>query len=249
MRTCLQLAAALLLSATSGGAQVSNPNNLIAPPPPPPNHQSPQVKDDLQWLWPFTRPTPNGRAYDLRLDARFQSTLTRELKQPQAMWGSDPAHRPTLATIIPLFLTQYGAVNSKDGRYVIVDGCVPSFCPSAGLLWIDLGQPQSRTTPLMVFAATSWIAENRPANQLGATYELWLFSNHDLNPDAMPAALTESISDWNIRLAAAHRLVPHVTKALLIEPDGSPHNLNPEAIGANTIAPQIDTVTPQSTDN
>ena len=247
MRTALQLAAALLLTAAGARAQISSPDTLIAPLPAPPSHQRPIGTDDLQWLWPFTRPTPLGRAADLRVDARFQAMLSREFKQPQAMWGADPDHRPALATIIPLFLSQHGAVNSKTARYITIDGCVPSFCPSAGLLWIDLGQPPS--SPLMVFAATSWIAENRAANQPGASYQLWLFANRALDADALPPALTEGISDWNIRLAAAHRLVPHITQALLVEPDGTPHTLNPESAGANTIAPQLDTVTSQPTDN
>ncbi|QMV18060.1 hypothetical protein GOB94_04665 [Granulicella sp. 5B5] len=249
MRTALQLAAALLLTAASVRAQVSNPDNLVAPPPQPPQHIHPQVTDDLQWLWPFTRPDPIGRASDLRVDSRFQDMLHREFKQPQAMWGVDPQHRPALATIIPLFLSQYGEVTTKDARYISIDGCVPSFCPSAGLLWIDLGHPESHTGPLMVFAATMWVAEGRASNQPGAAYTLWLFSNHNLDPNALPLALTTGISDWSARLAAAHRLVPHVTQALLVEPTGSAQSLNPSAVGANTLPPQIDTVTPAPTDN
>lgn len=249
MRLALQLAAALLLTAASARAQVSNPDNLIAPPPHAPSHFKPQLTDDMQWLWSFTRPAPVGRASDLRLDARFQDALHREFKQPQGMWGTNPNHRPALSNIIPLFLTQYGAVSTQGNRYITVDGCVPSFCSSAGLLWIDLGQPRRDTSPLMVFAATMWIASGHAANQPGADYTLWLFSNRSLDPNDLPVALTNSISDWNVRLAAAHRLVPHVTQALLIEPTGSAESLNPSTIGANTITPQIDTVTPPPTDN
>jgi hypothetical protein len=101
----------------------------------------------------------------------------------------------------------------------------------------------------MVFAATTWIAEGRGANEPGANYEMWLFPNRNVDPNALPIALTTSISDWNARLAAAHRLVPHVTQALLVEPDGSPHELNADLAGANTIAPQTDTVTPQPEGN
>jgi hypothetical protein len=52
-----------------------------------------------------------------------------------------------------------------------------------------------------------------------------------------------------VRLAAAHRMVPHIAHALLVEPDGTPAALNPELAGANTIAPQPDTVTPAAPDN
>ena len=73
------------------------------------------------------------------------------------MWGPPNTHEP-LATIIPLFLTQYGAVSATDNRYLTIDGCVPSFCAASGLLWIDLGRPH----PLAVFAAVNWDPQPTP---------------------------------------------------------------------------------------
>ena len=250
MRNSIQYAAGLLLfGAATACAQIKTPLSEIPQPPQPRSQVNPLTKDDLQWLWPYTRPTPLGRAADLRLDERFQSLVTRELKQPQAMWGGSAEHRPALATIVPLFVSRYGTVTATDNRYVSVDGCVRDLCSSAGLLWMDLGMPGARTKPLMVFAATTWIAEGHSANEPGADYELWIFPNRTIDPNALPVALTTSISDWNARLAASHRLVPHVKQALLVEPDGSPHTLNADLAGANTIAPQIDTVTPQPEGN
>jgi hypothetical protein len=238
MRIALQLAAALLLTtAAATSAQVSNPDKLVSPPPTRTPHQRPQPTDDLQWLWPFTKPAPIGRADDLRVNGRFQSLLTREFKQPQAMWGSDPNHPPALATIVPLFITKYGAVSSSSNRYITIDGCVPSFCSAAGLLWIDT----QGHDPLIVFVATNWITASAAANEPG--------SNRNIDPSSLPFALKTSIADWSARLAAAHRLVPHVTRALLVEPSGAPFALDPELAGANTLAPQPDTVTPQPTDN
>jgi len=247
MRKTLQLAAAILLTTAvaAASAQVSNPDKLISPPPTAHTRQHVQPTDDLQWLWPFTKPVPIGRADDLRVDGRFQSLLTREFKQPQAMWGSDPNQHPALANIVPLFVTKYGAVSSSSNRYITVDGCVPTFCSAAGLLWIDT----QGHDPLIIFAATNWITASAAANEPGAGYELWLYSNKSIDPNSLPFALKTSIADWSARLAAAHRLVPHVTRALLVEPNGAPFALDPELAGANTIAPQPDTVTPQQTDN
>jgi hypothetical protein len=247
MTSAFKLAAALLLTTAvdAARAQVSDPNKLVGHPPAARAHQRPQPTDDLQWLWPFTRPTPIGRADDLRIDQHFQTLLVREFKQQQAMWGSDPNHHPSLASIVPLFVTKYGAVSSTDNRYIIVDGCVPSFCNAAGMLWIDT----QGDNPLVIFTAINWTASGTPANEPGAEYEMWLYANRNIDPNALPFTLTSAIADWNARLAAAHRLVPHITHALLIEPSGAPYALNPELVGANTIAPQPDTVTPQPTEN
>ena len=243
MRSFFQLAAAGLLSGVvAAGAQITNPDTLIAPPPKPPaQHQRPgTMSTDLQWLWAFTRPAPIGRADDLRLDPRFQDLLKRSFKQPQAMWGS-MENPPSLATVIPLFLTQYGEVTAEQDRILTVDGCVPSFCPAHGMLWIDLGTAH----PLMVFVGVNWTTENRPTDDVAADYDLWLFPSRNLPADAFPLELAQSISRWDARLAAAHRLVPHIARAVIVEPDGTPQALDPQLAGANTLKPQPDTVTPK----
>jgi hypothetical protein len=248
MPKCLHLAATLLLTGAMAHAQVSSPDKLIGQPPTPQHRQPPKPTDDLQWLWQYAKPAPIGSASDLRLDERFQSLLRRNFTQPQAMWGTNPEHRSALASVIPLFVSKYGAVTAEDNRYLTVDGCVPSFCPAAGLLWIDLGIVGAGAHPLMVFAGVNWNPENRTTDEAAAEYELWLFPNRNLDPNALPLALTESIAHWNIRLAAAHRLVPHIAHALLVEPNGSPYAIDPQLAGANNIAPQPDTITPH-TDN
>jgi len=247
MKFLSQLAAALLLfAATAACAQIGNPDDLVAHPPknPAANHARPtNLPDDLQWMWAFAKPGPTGRADDLRLDARFQLLLSREFKQPQAMWGT-PKYGLPLATVIPMFVMQHGAVTAERNRYLAIDGCVPDFCAAHGLLWIDLSHAQQ---PLMVFAGVDWTSENHPTDEAAANYNLWLFPNRELSPNELPIALTEAISHWDARLASAHRLVPHISHALIVEPDGKPFALDPQLAGANTIAPQTDTTTPHET--
>ncbi len=247
MRFTVQLAAALLVLISRGSAslpaQITNPDALVAPAPRPPRHMRAKPVDDLQWLWRYAHPEPVGRPNDLRVDGRFQALLAREFKQPQAMWEAPGGHE-SLASIIPIFLTRYGEVNAAQNRYITVDGCVPRFCPAAGLLWIDLGTAH----PLMVFAAVNWTGVGHTTAETSAEYNLWLYPNRDLSPDEIPLALNDAIAQWNARLAAAHRLVPHISHALLVEPNGSPVALSPQMVGANTLAPQIDTATPPEPD-
>ncbi|MGI4829880.1 MAG: hypothetical protein ACRYFU_17045 [Janthinobacterium lividum] len=242
MRSLLHLVAfSLLTTAALTSAQITNPNDLVSGPPKPPRTRE-RAKaantGNLQWLWQYAQPVPNGNAVALRGDDRFEALLEDNFKQPQALWGK----RIPLSTIIPRFIARYGEINSKSNRYLMVDGCVPSFCAAHGMLWMDLGAPE----PLMVFAAVDWTTEDHTVDQLNADYNLWLFPSRQLSADALPLMLTESISDWDARLASAHRAVPHVVHAILVEPNGDPFPLNPALAGANTLPPQPDTVTPKT---
>ncbi len=246
MRFIFYIAAALLvLPATRTPAQITSSDKLIAPPPRNPAQQqrlrpAENSSGALQWLWQYTRPEPLGEAANLRVDARFQAFLQSAFPQPQSMWGPPGSQEP-LATVIPLFLTQHGQVTAADNRYIAMDGCVPHFCAASGLLWIDLGTPH----PLSVFAAVNWDPNAHSTEQSQANYNLWLFASRPISPDALPFALTEAIAHWNIRLAASHRLVPHIQHALVVEPDGRLFALHPDRIGANVIAPQPETSTSQ----
>ncbi len=240
MRRTLQLAslALLLTGAAATGAQITSPDTLVAPPPHNPARTPLTGRDSLQWLWAFAQPEPIGRATDLRLDARFHALLADEFHRPQAMWGDNPAgHNEPLDSVIPLFLSQFGTVTTQENRYLSLDGCVPSFCAAHGLLWFDLGTPH----PLIVFAAVNWLPESHSTSERAADYDLWLFPNRELSADELPLPLTEALAHWDSRLSAAHRIVPHIVHAVLIEPSGTPYALKPELAGANTIAPQPDT--------
>ena len=225
-------------------AQITNPDDMVSgpPKPPPPRSRSHEHgAGNVQWLWRYAQPAPNGNAVALRVDERFASLLANSFRQPQAFWGKNVP----LSAAIPRFLDRYGAVNAKDNRYLTVDGCVPSFCAAHGMLWIDMGA----TDPLLVFAAVDWTTETHTTDEAQANYNLWLFTNRQVSADALPFALTQAIADWDARLASAHRGVPHVAHALLVEPDGQPFPLTPALVGANTLPPQPDTRTPKPTDN
>ena len=246
MRSAVQFVVLSLAiaGATCGRAQISNPNDMVSgPPKPPPVRQRARgvSSGSLQWIWRYTQPVPNGNAVALREDERFAALLAASFKQQQAFWGKNVP----LATAIPRFLARYGEVNTKDNRYVIVDGCVPSFCAAHGLLWVDL----SAADPLLVFAAVNWTGEGRTTDDPEAAYDLWLFTNRQVSADALPLAMTEAIADWDARLASAHRGVPHVVHALLVEPDGQRYAVKPTLVGANTMPPQPDTITPKPSDD
>ena len=247
MRYILQLAALLLLTAVNarGGAQIFDPNKLVVGPPRPHTQAQPRPRKDssgnLQWLWQYAQPVPEGNAVALWNDDRFPTLLAAEFKQPQAFWGK----QVPLADVIPRFLSRYGEINSTSNRFLTIDGCVPSFCAAHGMLWIDLGQ----SDPLLVFAAVNWTTENHTPDEASADYNLWLFASRPMPADALPFALTTAISDWDARLAQAHRGVPHIANAILVEPDGKPFALNPKMAGANTLPPQIDTATPRTPDS
>lgn len=249
MRRTLQLAALALPFAllAAARAQITDPDKLVAPPPRnPAQHHTLNSSGDLQWMWQYVKPEPLGRAADLRMDARFQLLLAQDFHRPQAMWGEHQAgHSEPLDAIIPLFLARYGAVAAEQNRYLTIDGCVPSFCAAHGLLWVDLGSPH----PLVVFAAVNWTTQGHTTEEPGAAYNLWLFPSRELSADALPFALTTSLAHWDAHLAAAHRMVPHIAHAVLIEPSGAPYALDPQMAGANSIAPQPDTVTPHDADN
>jgi hypothetical protein len=240
MRRNLQLAAlALLLTAVVGmRAQITSPDTL-GPKTPRNPARGPVTKptDSLQWLWVFAKPEPIGRASDLRLDARFQALLANDFNRPQAFWGPEPGQNQPLDAVIPLFLSRYGTVTTQQNRYLSIDGCVPDFCAAHGLLWVDLGTPH----PLIIFAAVNWSPESHTTGEAAANYNLWIYPNRELSADNIPLAFAESLSHWDARLAAAHRLVPHIKHALLVEPGGAPYALIPTLVGANTIAPQPDT--------
>ena len=244
MRYTRHLAALALLtvSGATACAQIADPNSLVVGPPRPHTQQPPRPRKDnvgnLQWLWQYAQPVPNGNAVALWNDDRFPTLLTAEFKQPQAFWGKQVA----LADVIPRFLSRYGEINTKDNRYLTVDGCVPSFCAAHGMLWVDLGQPD----PLLVFAAVNWTTEAHTTDEASADYNLWLFASRQLSADALPFALTTAVSDWDARLAQAHRGVPHIVNAILVEPDGKPFALNPKMAGANTLPAQVDTATPRT---
>ena len=219
MRRHLQLAVAFLLltGAVATSAQIFK-------------HKEKKPKENVQWLWQYGPPPAEGRENALVLDPRFLPFLAQYLTAPQTFW----AKNKTLADTALDFLSVPGKVIADQNRYLSITGCVFRFCPDRGLLWVDLGLPR----PLVVFAAINWIQQNKTPDQPGAEYTLWVFSNNALDPDHIPAALTRSIARWTAEPPLGSTILQTITTAVLVDPDGKPHQITPAAIGANTIEQQ-----------
>ena len=185
------------------------------------HHDKPQA-EDMQWLWQYTKPAPNGNENALIWDARFKPFLASHLTAPQSFWNKNES----LADTAFEFLGHPRSFVADDNRYITATGCVQKFCPSRGLLWIDLGAAH----PLVVFAATDWISENKATDQAGAAYTLWVFSNRVLDPAHLPRPLTRSVAPWAVE-PIADGTVEQIASVILVDPDGQPHQIQPADIG------------------
>lgn len=210
MRHTFQLAAAaLLVAGTASYAQMHLHSN------------KPQV-EDLSWMWQYTRPLPKGDEAALRADTHFKPFLAKHLTAPQTFWSRGKS----LADTAFEFLERPQTVVADGNRYITATGCVQAFCPSRGLLWVDLGA----THPLVIFATTNWIAENKTTDQIGATYTLWIFSSRALDPIHLPPPMTHSVASWAVE-PIADGTVEQIATVILVDPDGQPHQIQPAAIG------------------
>jgi hypothetical protein len=232
MRRTLQIAVtALLFAATVSHAQIPTPG------PPPPQTSLPQIKKDkkqpkenVEWLWQYSPPPPEGRENELVLDLRFRPFLAQELTAPQTFWGNPRTGYKTLAETALDFLSVPDKVLADNNRYLTVTGCVFRFCPSRGMLWVDLNGPPH----LVVFAAIDWIKDSKTPDQPGAEYTLWIFSNHPVDPEHIPAALIHSIARWTAQPPGGGKLIQQIRNAIIVDPDGTPHPIAPAVTGANT---------------
>ncbi len=218
MRCLRQFAAAALLLTTVPGvrAQIHLKQN------------KPQV-EDLSWMWQYTQPGPGSRENQLLWDARFKPFVETHLKARQTFWGKN---KP-LSEVVMEFLGVPGEVIGDDNRYLNANGCVPHFCLDRGLLWVDLGHPH----PLVAFAAIDWISDNKATDQSGAAYTLWLFSNRSIDPTHIPPALVRSITRWTSHPSSGSTELQNITRVFLVDPDGTPHPVAPDAIGAHNELP------------
>ena len=193
-------------------------------------------KANVEWLWQYGPPPAEGRENALVLDPRFQPFLAQYLTAPQTFWSQTGPKPKSLAETALDYLSVPGKVLADQNRYLSISGCVFRFCADRGLLWVDLGLPH----PLVVFAAINWVQQNKTPDQPGAEYTLWIFSNNALDPDHIPAALTHSIARWTAEPPLGSTVLQIITTAILVDPDGKPHQIKPAAIGANTIEPQTE---------
>ena len=222
MRFYLQLVAVLLMltpMATIGQISLSDLKKEKKPP-----------KENVEWLWQYGPPPSDGRENQLVLDPRFRPFLAQYLTAPQTFWGSQKAGYKSLADTALDFLSVPDKVIADDNRYVTATGCVYRFCPARGLLWVDLGSPH----PLVVFAAIDWVKDNKTPDQPDAEYTMWVFANHPVDPEHIPTALTHSIARWTGQPPPGSTVIQQISNAVLVDPDGTPHQITPATIGANT---------------
>jgi len=219
MRRLFQFAFALLLVATLAPA-------FAAPKPAPEN---------VEWIWQYTPDATNkdGRENDLLQDDRFRPFLDQFLTAPQTFWGTpvNGKYRSLASTALD-HLTVPDKVLADDNRYISISGCVVHFCPARGLLWIDL----NGTHHLVVFAAIDWIKADKPTSDPAAEYTLWVFPNQPLTIAANgaqhpPAALLKAIARWAAQPLPGSAIVQNITHAVLVDPDGTPHEVAPSALG------------------
>ena len=228
MRLSLQLAAALLLTTTLAHAQIHSPQ--IQP------KRDKKSREDIEWLWQYSPPPAEGRENDLIQDPHFKPFLARYLNAPQTFWGPPAGKSKSLADTAYDFLSVPGKVIADDDRYLTITGCVFKFCPNRGLLWVDLNSPH----PLVLFAAIDWVQENRTPSDPLATYTLWLFTSRTVSSDKsaetehLPAPFLKSLARWTAEPASGTNLLQNITHAILVDPDGTPHEVLPSTIGIRT---------------
>ena len=227
MRRTFHLAALLLITAATTHAQFRLPGAKEKPAKP--------HKSDLEWLWQYgpSDTDKQGRENELVQDPRFRPMLAQYLVAPQTFWGNplNGKYRPLADTALD-FLSVPNSVLADDNRYLSISGCVVHFCPSRGLLWVDLNAKE----PLLAFSAIEWIRDSKTTTQPEAEYTLWIFPNRTLNPepaslDRLPPALITSISRWSAEPMAGSGIVQNITHAILVDPDGTPHELPIAAVG------------------
>ena len=236
MRHSLQLAA-LLLTATTLYAQIHMPQL---------SHKEKDKGEDVSWLAPYANPAPDGRGSELTRDSRFKLFLRDHLTAHQIFWNENESLGDTAIE----FLGVPGQVVLDDNRYFSFDGCVPHFCPSRGLLFVDIGTPH----PLVVFVAIDWVKDNKVPGQTGAEYTLWLFSNRalniaggtdDANTEHVPPALIHTISRWAAQPTSGSTVLPNITHTVLVDPTGTPLQVPPASLGITPASKQTP-VTPET---
>jgi hypothetical protein len=229
MRSTLQFAAALLLAAiaaTPVRAQIHSPQI---------NLKKKEKRENLEWLWQYspTDKDKDGRQNELLQDPRFQPFLAHHLTAPQAFWGPAEAPRKSLADTAFDFLAVPGQVLADQDRYLTITGCVYHFCSNRGLLWVDLNQST------VLFAAIDWTTEDRTPDDPASTYTLWVFADQTLSPtpeapNRIPPAFLAAIRRWTAQPTPGSHHLQHITTAVLVDPDGTPHTLPPATLGVTT---------------
>jgi hypothetical protein len=202
------------------------------------------AREDVEWLWQYTPDAshPDGRENDLVQDTRFVPFLQQFLTTPQTFWGFPLNGRyRSLANTALDHLTVPGQVSADGNRYLTITGCTVHFCPARGMLWLDLGGAHDRNDShhLVVFAALDWSKQGLPTSDPAAEYTVWLFPDDPLTlaaPGAspaghLPAALIKALARWTAQPLAGSGIVQNITHAILVDPDGTPHEVPLSGLG------------------
>ena len=230
----LSIIASVITFATPARAQL-----LGAPPIPPKSKKQKDRAANLEWLWQYSPPPAEGRENELIQDPHFRPFLDQYLTAPQSFWGPNPTDpkspvHKSLPEAASDFLTIPGRVIADDNRYITITGAVRHRPASRGLLFADLNNPH----PLVLFAAIEWTRDDRPTDDPAAEYTLWLFPNQspgpESNPTSLPPALTRSLSRWVTSPLAGSGIQQKVTTAILVDPDGTPHQIPVPTAAATT---------------
>ena len=228
MRLSLQLATALLLTTTLAHAQIHSPQIQTK--------RDKKSREDIEWLWQYSPPPAEGRENDLIQDPHFKPFLAQYLTAPQTFWGPQTGKPKSLPDTAFDFLSVPGKVIADDDRYLTITGCVFKFCPNRGLLWVDLNSPH----PLILFAAIDWVQENHTPSDPAATYTLWLFTSRTISTDKaaetehLPSPFLKSLARWTAEPSSGSNTVQNITHAILVDPNGTPHEIAPSTIGILT---------------
>jgi hypothetical protein len=216
MGKCFQLAVvAVALMSGAACAQISNPDNLVAPlPRNPARPVAPVAAVDVQWLWHYAQPGEDELA--LLRDERFAALLRVSFQAPQSFWRDGAV--PLAEAAREHFGVAQSGVVAEGNRYISVSGCVAHSCPDQGLLWVD-------TLPkheLLIFAATDWTTQGKGMADPDAEFNLWIFPSRRLDYGVLPEAFVRSALQW--------KHAEHIHAAVLVDPDGTPHTLNPSTL-------------------
>jgi hypothetical protein len=218
----IKLLVLLMLLAAWAPAQLVPPPTIPDKPAKIDRHRQPH--EDIEWLWQYSPPPDEGREHELIQDPNYRPFLEHFFTAPQSFWGPEKP-RKSLPDTIEDFLAIPGKVIADEQRYITVTGCVFHFCPSRGLIFADLDSPH----PLVVFAAIDWIRDSRPTTDPGAEYTLWIFPNHAPgppdSPTSLPSPLLRSLTRWMAEPIARTGIHQKITAAILVDPNGTPHQI------------------------
>lgn len=181
---------------------------------------------DLEWMWQYSPPPADGRERELFQDAHFRPFLERYFTAPQSFWGPQADKtRKSLPDTVEDFLAIPAQVIADDNRYITITGAVRRRPTSRGLIFADLNNPH----PLVVFAAIDWTRDGKTTEEADAPYTLWLFVNQPPGPptaaQSLPPALERSLARWIAKPLAGSGIVEKITSAILVDPDGTPHQI------------------------